>query len=62
MPGLEGFYNACGFSGHGVQHAPATGLILAEEIMDGAAHSFDISDFRYERFAKAQNRLEVNIV
>ena len=62
MPGVNGFYNACGFSGHGVQHAPATGLILAEEILDSAAHTFDISDFRYERFQNNTLRSEANIV
>lgn len=62
MPGAEGFINACGFSGHGVQHAAATGLIVAEELFDGAAHSFDIRDFRYERFAERRVPLERNIV
>jgi sarcosine oxidase, subunit beta len=62
MPGAENFYNACGFSGHGVQHAPATGLILSEEILDGASHSFDITDFRYERFSEKREGLEANIV
>jgi sarcosine oxidase, subunit beta len=62
MPGIENFYNACGFSGHGVQHAPATGLILSEEILDGKSHTFDISDFRYERFSERRERLEANIV
>jgi sarcosine oxidase, subunit beta len=62
MPNVENFYNACGFSGHGVQHAPATGLILSEEILDGASHTFDITDFRYERFSESSKRLEANIV
>lgn len=62
MPGLESFFNACGFSGHGVQHAPATGLILSEEILDGEAHSFDISAYRYQRFAVANRTVETNIV
>lgn len=62
MPGAEGFYNACGFSGHGVQHAPATGLILSEEILDGQCHSFDIGDFRYERLTRARSKYEANIV
>ena len=62
MPDTDGFYNACGFSGHGVQHAPASGLILSEEILDGAAHSFDITDFRIERFSKVGTRAEANIV
>jgi sarcosine oxidase, subunit beta len=62
MPNAENFYNACGFSGHGVQHSPATGLILSEEILDGTSHTFDITDFRYERFSEARERLEANIV
>lgn len=47
---LPRFANAVGFSGHGVQHAPASGLIVAEELLDGGAHTFDIADFRLERF------------
>jgi sarcosine oxidase subunit beta len=62
MPGAAGFVNACGFSGHGVQHAPATGLIVAEEVVDGAVSSFDIADFRFERFARAARPLERNVV
>jgi len=46
----EGLAHACGFSGHGVQHAPATGLIIAEEVVDGRCASFDLRDFRLERF------------
>ena len=44
-----GFFNACGFSGHGVQHSPATGHILASEVL-GGPHGFDLEDFRLERF------------
>lgn len=62
MPGVDHFYNACGFSGHGVQHSAATGLILAEEILDGYSHTFDISDFRYERLANQDLKHEANIV
>ena len=59
---LDGFVNACGFSGHGVQHAPATGLIIAEEVFDGETHSFDPTRFRLERFAAAATQVERNIV
>ena len=62
MPKVEQFFNACGFSGHGVQHSPATGLILCEEILDGVSKTFDITDFRYERFASTKVQLEANIV
>jgi sarcosine oxidase, subunit beta len=51
MPGEPGWYNACGFSGHGVMQAPATGLVVAEEIVDGTAHSIDITPLRIERLA-----------
>ena len=57
-----GFFNACGFSGHGVQHGPATGHSLAAEVL-GRAPGFDLSDFRLERFvAGAQGVGEVNVV
>ncbi len=32
VPGVDGFFCANGFSGHGVMHAPATGKILADLI------------------------------
>lgn len=62
MAGCQPFVNACGFSGHGVQHSPATGVIVAEEIIDGACHSFDIADFRFERFHTRSGSLEKTIV
>lgn len=58
----DGFVNACGFSGHGVQHAPATGLAIAEEVFDGEAHSFDLSRFRLERFGRHPQHHEQFIV
>ena len=57
-----GWFNACGFSGHGVQHAPATGLAIAEEVLDGECTTFDLTDFRLERFARAGRALERNVV
>ncbi|MDE0528232.1 MAG: FAD-dependent oxidoreductase [Truepera sp.] len=62
VPGVEGFINACGFSGHGVQHAPATGLIVAEEALDGRSTSFDLTDFRIERFTSERAAPEANII
>lgn len=61
-PGAAGLVNAVGFSGHGVQHAPATARIVAEELLDGAARSFDVAPFRLERFAAAARPAEANIV
>jgi sarcosine oxidase subunit beta len=51
IPGLEGFVCAAGFSGHGFMLAPASGLTLAEVILDGAPQTFDIGEFSFSRFA-----------
>jgi sarcosine oxidase subunit beta len=61
-PALAGYVDASGFSGHGVMHAPATGLLMAEEILDGRAHTINIDELRIERFAKAEHRFEKNII
>lgn len=47
---LQGFYNDCGWGGHGIMHAPAAGQALAEWIVDGKATSLEISHFCVERF------------
>ena len=47
--GVEGFYCAMGFSGHGFMQAPAVGRILAALITSGQT-DFDLSPFRLERF------------
>lgn len=48
--GVAGYYVAAGFSGVGFKSAPATGLGMAELILDGRASSVDISHLRYLRF------------
>ena len=50
MPGADGWINACGFSGHGVQQAAATGRLIAQEAA-GELPSIDIDPLRIERFA-----------
>jgi sarcosine oxidase subunit beta len=62
VPGLEGFVLANGFSGHGFQHAPAVGQLIAEEIVDGRAHTLDISSLSINRFAKGPTAVEKNVV
>ena len=49
----DGLYVCAGFSGHGLMHGPAAGLIMAEEILDGRAHTIDIDPLRLERFGGA---------
>ena len=52
--GPEGYYLDCGFSGTGFKIAPAVGECMAELIVDGKAHSMDISPFRLERFSEGR--------
>jgi glycine/D-amino acid oxidase-like deaminating enzyme len=40
---VAGFCLACGFSGHGFQHSPATGRLMAELLLDGGTTGIDIS-------------------
>jgi sarcosine oxidase, subunit beta len=62
VPTVEGFYIMAGFSGHGFMHGPAAGLLMAEEIIDGRAHTVDISPFRYERFLDGTLSPEFNVI
>jgi sarcosine oxidase subunit beta len=53
VPHLQGFYNDCGWGGHGIMHAPAAGMALAEWIVEGQPTSVDIRCFGAERFGLA---------
>lgn len=48
---LEGFYLACGFSGHGFMFAPMTGLLLSEVILEKPT-TIDMTDLHISRFNK----------
>ena len=59
---VEGLYVIGGFSGHGFQHSPAAGRVLAETIAFGRAENFDASPFSLDRFSKGSVNLETNVV
>lgn len=50
FPELKGFVCANGFSGHGFQHSPAAGMLVAELIAEGKAKTLDIHPLRPQRF------------
>jgi sarcosine oxidase, subunit beta len=50
---VDGLYTIAGFSGHGFQHSPAAGRILADVIV-GTDPQFDLSPFALERLAAAR--------
>ena len=51
-PEAEGWIDACGFSGHGIMHAPAAGVAVAEMIVDGQTTTVDVDHFRHSRFGE----------
>ncbi|MGH2682458.1 MAG: NAD(P)/FAD-dependent oxidoreductase [Actinomycetota bacterium] len=62
IPTAEGFYVMAGFSGHGFMHGPIAGKLMAEEIVDGRAHTVDIDPFRYDRFLVGELDPEYNVI
>ena len=59
--GVKGFYTIAGFSGHGFQHAPAAGRILAD-LITGRDPQFDLSPFAADRFTAVAAVGEANVV
>jgi sarcosine oxidase subunit beta len=59
---VAGFYTIGGFSGHGFQHSPAAGRILAEMITGAKPVDFDVSAFSLDRFHLKGLQPELNVV
>jgi sarcosine oxidase subunit beta len=57
MPGVEGFFMAAGFSGHGFMMAPIVGKAMAETIL-GEPASVDITALQAERFRNGHHVVE----
>jgi sarcosine oxidase subunit beta len=53
-PEVEGLFLAAGFSGHGFQHGPVAGQVMAELIVDGRAETIDISPLAPTRFQEGK--------
>jgi len=58
---VEGFFTIAGFSGHGFQHAPAAGRVLAD-VITGRDPKFDRAPFALERFSARTTAAEANVV
>lgn len=61
-PQLDGYYMACGFSGHGMQQAPGVGKGLSELIRKGRYETLDLNPLRFERFASNELIIEGAVV
>jgi sarcosine oxidase subunit beta len=54
VDGVAGLYLCAGFSGMGFKISPAVGMVMAEQVLEGRAHTVDIRPFRLPRFAEGQ--------
>ena len=59
-PEVPNFILACGFSGHGMMHSPATGAGVSDLVTYGEYRSIDLTAFGIERIA-AQRPIEEHV-
>lgn len=60
-PYYNNFYFATGFSGHGIQQAPAVGRAIAELIIDGKFQTIDLTRLSFNRLLEDKPMLELRI-
>ncbi|XP_037697835.1 FAD-dependent oxidoreductase domain-containing protein 1 [Choloepus didactylus] len=60
-PLVINMYFATGFSGHGLQQAPAVGRAVAEMVLEGSFKTIDLSPFLFSRFYLGEKMEERNI-
>ena len=61
-PEVTNLLFANGFSGHGIQQAPAVGRALSELIVNGRYVTLDLSVFGFERLVAGRRVVERNII
>lgn len=62
LPGCANAYVGCGFSGHGIQQAPAVARALAELIALGRYEALDLSPLSPQRLVEGRPLLERNVI
>jgi sarcosine oxidase subunit beta len=54
VPEVKGLFLAVGFSGHGFQHGPVAGRVIAELIWNGKSETIDIASLALSRFKEGK--------
>lgn len=61
-PEISNYYFINGFSGHGLQQAPAAGRALAEHISTGCYRTIDCNPFCFDRLLQGEPFREANVI
>ncbi len=61
-PEIDNYLFINGFSGHGLQQAPAMGRGLAECICEGAYQTLDLSEFHFDRVLRGVPQVEKAVI
>jgi len=61
-PHFTNLFFANGFSGHGLQQAPAVGRGIAEVIVDGGYRSLDLTPLSFARLLEGRRLVELNVI
>lgn len=61
-PGIDNLMIATGFSGHGMQHSPATGRGVAELILHSGFQTLDLSALSLDRLTRSERIKELNVI
>jgi FAD-dependent oxidoreductase domain-containing protein 1 len=61
-PDIPNLYLANGFSGHGIQQAPAVGRGVAELVVHGDYRTLDLSPLGYDRLREGRPLVERNVI
>lgn len=61
-PGLDNLFCLCGFSGHGLQQAPAVGRGLAELLVHGRYRTLDLSPLDPGRITRGEPLVERHVI
>lgn len=62
LPGWDNAFTACGFSGHGMQHALAVGRGMASLIADGHWGEIDLTPLSLQRWLERRALTEINVI
>ena len=60
-PGHDNIITACGFSGHGIMHAPAVGRALSELVLHGTYQTIDLTQLEFDRVRRDEPYAEIGI-